>query len=1068
MSMYRMVMETPESTVLAAYEPEARGAAAYQSEAALEAAFLRQLTEEGYEYADIRDRAALAQNLRAQIDRLNGVHLSDGEWKRLWDEYLCLRSDGIAEKTEKFQTAPAYSLRMDTGETKNIYIFDRKEIHRNFLQVIHQYGEDGGNYKNRYDVTVLVNGLPAVHVELKRRGVQLAEAFNQIGRYQRDSFWAGDGLFQYVQLFVISNGTETKYYSNTTRETAVRAEGRLRRANQTAAGFEFTSYWADAQNRRIADLVDFTKTFFARHTLLSILARYCVFTADRTLMVMRPYQIAAAERILQRIVTATNYKKYGTTAGGGYIWHTTGSGKTLTSFKTAQLAAALPDVDKVLFVVDRKDLDYQTMKEYDSFQKGAANGSRNTAVLTRQLEDRNEKGGYQEYKILVTTIQKLDQFIKKHPKHPVYDRHVVLIFDECHRSQFGDMHQRITKHFRKYHIFGFTGTPIFAANAGHGNPKFRTTEQAFGDRLHAYTIVDAIHDGNVLPFHIDYVNTVRRKEGTADEEVEGIDTEAALLAPQRVSEVVRYILDHFAQKTKRNRSYRYRVLTNVAETARNARAEERKEERRLSGFNSIFAVSSIEAAQRYYREFQRQMAERPEGERLRIATIYSYSANGDDPDAGFLADENSDSTEGMPEPARDFLERAIGDYNAMFGVSYDTSADKFPGYYKDVSLRMKNREIDLLIVVNMFLTGFDAKTLNTLWVDKNLRQHGLIQAFSRTNRILNAVKACGNIVCFRNLSEETDAAIALFGDREAHGAVLMRSFADYYYGYTDEKGRKQKGYETRVRELLERYPVAALAQLASEKAKKDFIMAFGAYLRLRNILTAFDEFEGREILSDGQRQDYQSYYLDLQREFARHADKDDINDDIVFEMELVRQVEVNIDYILMLVEKYHEKQCRDKTILADIRRAVLSSPSLRSKKELIERFLAQVNTAADVPQAWEQFVRTSAKEELDALVAEEHLRPEETARFVRNTFRDGELRTGGTDIDGLLPRMSRFGKAGAARQEKKQTVIGRLRSFFDTYAGLGVLDGEGAFEEETPALLLAAEKLSPYGSGSQL
>lgn len=545
--MYRMVMETPESTVLAAYDAEARGAAAYQSEAALETAFLRLLSEEGYEYAEIHDERALRANLRAQIERLNGLRLSDGEWSRLCDEYLCKRTDGIAEKTEKFQRNPMHDLRLDNGETKNIYIFDRREVHRNFLQVIHQYGETGGNYANRYDVTVLVNGLPIVQIELKRRGVRLEEAFRQIARYQRDSFWAGEkGLYQYVQLFVISNGTETKYYSNSTREDAVRLEAGKRTAQQTAPGFDFTSYWADARNRRIADLMDFGKTFFARHTLLAILARYCVFTADRRLMVMRPYQIAAAERILQRIVTATNYKKYGTTAGGGYIWHTTGSGKTLTSFKTAQLAAELPDVDKVIFVVDRKDLDYQTMKEYDSFEKGAANGSQNTAVLTRQLEDRNEKGGYQEYKILVTTIQKLDQFIKKHPKHPVYDRHVVLIFDECHRSQFGDMHQRITKHFRRYHIFGFTGTPIFAANAGHGNPKFRTTEQAFGDQLHAYTIVDAIHDENVLPFHIDYVNTMRRKEGAPDAEVEAIDTEAALLAPQRVSGVVRYILDHFA------------------------------------------------------------------------------------------------------------------------------------------------------------------------------------------------------------------------------------------------------------------------------------------------------------------------------------------------------------------------------------------------------------------------------------------------------------------------------------------------------------------------------------------
>lgn len=1062
MTMYRMIAETRESTVLAEYEPEERGRSSYESEEALERAFIRQLTEEGYEYAEIHDEAALRANLRRQIERLNGLTFTDGEWERFCREWLLNGAEGIPEKTAKVQQEEKYALRMDSGDNKNIYIFDRDQIHNNFLQVIHQYGEDGGNYRNRYDVTILVNGLPMVHVELKRRGVPLREAFNQIGRYQRDSFWAGSGLYQYVQLFVISNGTETKYYSNTTREGAVREQAGKRRTQQSSASFEFTSYWADGRNRTIRDLMDFTKTFFARHTVLSILARYCVFTTDKTLMVMRPYQIAAAERILSRIETSSNYKKTGTLEAGGYIWHTTGSGKTLTSFKTARLAAKLLPVDKVLFVVDRKDLDYQTMKEYDAFEKGAANGSKNTAVLTRQLEDRGPKGQQQEYKILVTTIQKLDQFIKKHPKHPVYDRHVVMIFDECHRSQFGDMHRRITKHFRNYHIFGFTGTPIFAANAGHGDPRFRTTPQAFGDQLHAYTIVDAINDGNVLPFRIDYVNTLGRKEGRPDARVEAIDTEAALLAPGRISAVTAYILDHFNQKTKREGgSYVYRRLVNLEEVVKDPRAEERKESVRLRGFNSILAVSSIDAAKRYYAEFQKQMAAHPE-KALRTALIYSYGVNEDDPGEGLLTDENSDSTEGLDASSRDFLERAIGDYNRMFGTSFDTSAEKFPNYYKDLSLRMKNRDVDLLIVVNMFLTGFDAKTLNTLWADKNLRQHGLIQAFSRTNRILNSVKTYGNIVCFRDLQKETDEALALFGDKNAKGSVLMRPYRDYYDGY-EENGKHVPGYAERAEELLRDFPLASIGDIRGEKEEERFIVLFGNILRLRNILSAFDDFRGDEILSPGEVQDYTGWYNDLYQKYRHRKDKENINDDLIFEVELVRQVEVNIDYILALVAKYHQSRCQDKTILASIDRAIRSSLELRSKKELIERFIETVNPASDVEKDWRRFVREEESADLDRLIAEEKLRPEETERFVRNVFRDGEFRTAGTAIDRILPRMSRFAKTGGVtKAEKKETVIGKMQGFFEKYFGLGIF--ESAEEEAFP---MAAEETAPYGEHPQ-
>ena len=708
----------------------------------------------------------------------------------------------------------------------------------------------------------------------------------------------------------------------------------------------------------------------------------------------------------------------------------------MTSFKTAQLASRLSYVDKVLFVVDRKDLDYQTMKEYDRFEKGAANGSRSTNVLQRQLENRDKNGNPKDYKILVTTIQKLDNFIKKNPKHPVYDQHCVLIFDECHRSQFGEMHIKITKNFKNYHIFGFTGTPIFAVNAGAGKrPDLKTTEQAFGDKLHTYTIVDAINDGNVLPFRIDYVNTIRRKDNVKDKPVEAIDTEKALMAPERISEIVTYILEHFDQKTKRgNGTYTFSKLLNIEEVAKDSRIKEHREKMRLDGFNSIFAVSSIDAAKLYYTEFKRQMKNHPE-HKLKIATIYSYGQNEEDPD-GFLDDENSDDTNGLDTTSREFLEDAITDYNKMFGTAYDTSADKFPNYYKDLSLRMKNRDVDLLIVVNMFLTGFDATTLNTLWVDKNLRQHGLIQAFSRTNRILNSVKTFGNIICFRDLQEETDAAIALFGDKDASGVVLLKSYNDYYYGYTDEHGKHQKGYEERIAELIQKYPLGE--QMLGEKAEKEFIVAFGNILRLRNILSTFDEFQGEQILSPIDFQDYTGIYNDLYDKYRVRVEKDNINDDIVFEMELVKQIEVNIDYILMLVAKYHKSNCKDKDVLIAIDKAIKSSLELRSKKELIEEFINTINADSDVQRDWQRFVREQQESDLKELIDDEKLKPEETRKFIENTFRDGTLKTTGTDIDRILPPVSRFG--GGGRAAKKQKVVDKLRNYFDKYFGLGIVD----------------------------
>ena len=1031
-----MIMEMPESTVVSEYEPQETRSSAYQSEADLEQAFIDMLTQQGYEYVKIHKYDELVENLRKQLEKLNQFTFTDDEWKRFYSQNIASSNSSIEDKSRIIQEDNVQVLKCDDGTSKNITLIDKKNIHNNFLQVINQYTENKGNYKNRYDVTILVNGLPLVHIELKRRGVAIKEAFNQIERYRRDSFWANGGLFEYVQIFVISNGTHTKYYSNTTRDSAIKERDGKRKSRKTSNSFEFTSYWADANNKIISDLVDFTKTFFAKHTLLNILTKYCIFTTEKMLLVMRPYQIVATERILNRVEISTNYKKMGTIDAGGYIWHTTGSGKTLTSFKTAQLASKLPTIEKVLFVVDRKDLDYQTMKEYDRFEKGAANGNKSTAVLQRQLENKDSKGNPHEYKIIVTTIQKLDNFIKKNPNHPVYNSHIVMIFDECHRSQFGDMHVAITKNFKNYHIFGFTGTPIFSKNAGNGkNPKLKTTQQAFGDKLHTYTIVDAIHDGNVLPFRIDYIDTVKSKEGTKDKKVEAINTESAMLAPERISEVVTYILEHFDQKTKRNNGfYTYNKLTNIEDVAKNQQIEEKKHKMRLNGFNSIFAVSSIEAAKLYYTEFKRQMDENP-ALKLNIATIYSYGQNEEDPD-GFLDDENSDDASELDVSSREFLDKAIDDYNKMFNTSYDTSADKFPNYYKDLSLRMKNREVDLLIVVNMFLTGFDATTLNTLWVDKNLKMHGLIQAYSRTNRILNSIKTFGNIVCFRNLEDETNDAIALFGDREASGMVLLKSYKDYYYGY-DENGKHQKGYEERIAELLQKYSLGT--DIIGEKAEKDFIVLFGNILRLRNILSTFDEFtEETAMLLSIDFQDYTGIYNDLHDKYRRDVDKDNINDDIVFEMELVKQIEVNIDYILMLVSKYHESNCEDKTILASIDRAIKSSLELRSKKELIESFIETITVKTNVDKDWIEFVKKQQKADIKTLVAEEKLNAEETKKYLSNAFRDGQIKITGTDIDKIMPPVSRFG--GGARAEKKQAVIEKLKAFFEKYYGLAMID----------------------------
>jgi type I restriction enzyme, R subunit len=1044
--------------VVAEYEAEYRVAKAYQSEAELERAFIEQLKSQAYEYLTITAEADLVRNLREQLEKLNDFTFSDTEWERFFDDEIASPNQSIAEKTATIQEDYIKNLKREDGTVKNVYLLRKDKIHENRVQVINQYettpspagdtppgegnfqaqkfsdgaagdtppGEgnfqaqkfsDGaagdtppeeGNFvgrKNRYDVTVLVNGLPLVHIELKRRGVAIEEAFNQINRYQRESFWAGSGLFEYVQIFVISNGTHTKYYSNTTRAEHIResGEGAVKKGKRTSNSFEFTSWWADETNRPITDLVDFAKTFFAKHALLNILTRYCVFTTDKQLLALRPYQIVATEKILNKIEISTNYKRFGTVHAGGYIWHTTGSGKTLTSFKTAQLASKLPYVDKVLFVVDRKDLDYQTMREYDKFEKGAANSNTSTAILKRQLEDSNAR-------IIITTIQKLDRFISRNKGHTIFDGHIVLIFDECHRSQFGEMHAAITKAFKKYHLFGFTGTPIFAVNASSGGrPDFKTTEQAFGDKLHTYNIVNAIADRNVLPFKVDYVSTVREAEDIEDKKVRDIDRERALAAPERLANIVQYIRDHFDQKTKRNSYYKLK-------------------DRRLAGFNSIFAVSSIDVAKRYYAEFQKQLSSVPSDKKLKIALIYSFGVNEEEFDG--VMDENSEDTSGLDKSSRDFLESAIQDYNAMFGTTYDTTADKFQNYYKDVSERVKNREVDILLVVNMFLTGFDATTLNTLWVDKNLRLHGLLQAFSRTNRILNTVKTFGNIVCFRNLENATNESIALFGDKEASGIVLLKSYDEYYNGYKD--GDKEvRGYASLIEELLARFPIGE--PIIGEESQKDFIRLYGTILRMSNILVTFDEFSGNELLTKRDVQDYHSIYIDLYNEIRNgRGEKEDINDDLVFEMELIKQIEINIDYILELVKKYHEDHIKNRELLVDINKAIDSSVELRNKKDLINQFITALDIHSVVDEDWREYVEKKMIEELEEIIKNEDLNPNKTYKFIRNAFRNGSVATTGTDLTDVLPPVTRF-SPGGERSKKRESVLNKLIHFFERF-----------------------------------
>lgn len=992
-----------QATVCSALPKQQRRSSAYQSEAQLEEAFVKQLCRQGYERLVVSSEEELIANLRTQLEALNRVGFSDKEWARLFKGWVAADNDGIVEKTRRIQRDHVYALRMDDGSVRNVSLIDKRNVHNNRMQVMNQYAQQG-SYDNRYDVTVLVNGLPLVHVELKRRGVAIQEAFNQIERYQRDSFWSGCGLYEYVQIFVISNGTHTKYYSNTTRFSAIEERaGKKTRGKKSSNSFKFTSWWAAADNMPIYDLVPFTATFFAKHALLNILTKYCVFDVEEKLLVMRPYQIVATERILNRILVSENNKDMlGTLRAGGYVWHTTGSGKTLTSFKTAQLASQMEGVDKVMFVVDRKDLDYQTMREYDRFEKGAVDGSESTAVLARQLAN-------PDCRVLVTTIQKLACFIKKNKGHEVYAQHCVIIFDECHRSQFGEMHVSITKHFKNYHLFGFTGTPIFADNAGSGrNFNLRTTEQAFGDKLHTYTIVDAIRDENVLPFRVDYIQTIRERDQYEDQKVYDIYREGAYKAAARVDLVTNYILDHFSQKTKRSHGYSFKGT-------------------RVMGFNSILATASIDMAKVYYTAFKRIQEERG-GERLKVAIIYSFGPNEADDGCG-LPDESFD-VESLDTPSRDFLADAIADYNAMFSTSFDTSSQGFQNYYKDLSDRMKKRQVDLTIVVNMFLTGFDATTLNTLWVDKDLRDHGLIQAFSRTNRILNSVKTYGNIVCFRNLEDRVNHAISLFGDKEAGGVVLLKPYAEYLGEYRE-----------RLSQLREQFPLEAVLNgnaLLGEEAEKAFIRLFGVILRLRNILTAFDDFAADDTLSPRDEQDYRSVYTDLYQKWRKQKeDATIINDDLVFEVELLKQVDINIDYVLMLVQKYHDSNCTDKMIIGDIERAIGASYELRNKKDLIEAFIDSLDSSNDVTADWEKYLAEAKERELSAIIEEEALDDAATREFMANAFVDGGVPESGTEVASLMTKKpSRFAPANAYA-DMKASVLDRLKTFFDRFNGLG-------------------------------
>lgn len=1034
MEQYNTIAESNNYIVLDKYKLYSdyhETPAAYQSEAALEREFIQDLVNQGYEYLpELTTSEALLANARTQIQALNEVTFSDDEWMRFQEEYLDKPGDSLVEKTRKIQDDYIYDFVFDDGHIKNIYLADKKNIARNKVQVISQF-EQTGTQANRYDVTILVNGLPLVQVELKRRGVAIREAFNQVHRYSKESFNSDSSLFKYIQIFVISNGTDSRYFANT--------------VERNKNSFDFTMNWAKADNSLIKDLKDFTATFFQKNTLLNIIFTYSVFDTNNTLLVMRPYQIAATERILWKIKSAYQAKAWSSTNAGGYVWHTTGSGKTLTSFKSARLATQLDFIDKVFFVVDRKDLDYQTMKEYQRFSPDSVNGSESTAGLKRNIDKDDNK-------IIVTTIQKLNNLMKNEDNLPVYQKQVVFIFDEAHRSQFGEAQKLLRRKFKRYYQFGFTGTPIFPENALGSE----TTESVFGRELHAYVITDAIRDEKVLKFKVDY-NDVRPRfkeiETELDEKkLSAAENKQALLHPARINEISQYILQNFRIKTHRNQIG-------------------------SKGFNAMFAVSSVDAAKCYYDELNRlqQGCEKP----LKIATIFSFAANEEQNAIGDIADETFEPS-AMDSSAKEFLMKAIKDYNARFGTSYGVDSKEFQNYYKDLAKRVKNKEVDLVIVVGMFLTGFDAPTLNTLFVDKNLRYHGLIQAFSRTNRIYNATKTFGNIVTFRDLEQPTIDAITLFGDKnkEMKNVVLEKSFKEYLEGFQDSAtGEARKGYIEIVKELSEKFP--APDQIITEEDKKEFVKLFGAYLRVENILQNYDEFTALkafqtidtndpeaieafknshfmtdedisemrkvQIPTDRILQDYRSTYNDI-RDWLRQEkngglpEKSKIDwNDVVFEVDLLKSQEINLDYILELIFEHNKRRMDKVSLIDEIRRVIRASIGNRAKESLIVDFindtdLDSIIDKAGIIEAFFEYAQDKQKKEAAELIANENLNEKEAKRYLEVSLKHEFASENGTDFNNILPKMSPLNPLYLT---KKQSVFQKIASFVEKYKGIG-------------------------------
>ena len=1001
----------------------------YQSEASLEREFIQDLVSLGYEYRpDISSSESLLANARIQIQELNDVEFSDKEWFRFVEEYLDKPGDSLVDKTRKIHDNHIYDFVFEDGHIKNIYIADKQNIARNKVQVINQF-EQTGTQANRYDVTILVNGLPLVHVELKKRGIAIREAFNQVHRYSKESFNSENSLFKYIQVFVISNGTDSRYFANT--------------VERNKNSFDFTMNWARANNAPIKDLKDFTETFFQKNTLLNVIFTYSVFDVNNTLLIMRPYQIAATERMLWKIKSAYQAKKWATTEGGGYVWHTTGSGKTLTSFKAARLATQLDFIDKAFFVVDRKDLDYQTMKEYQRFSPDSVNGSESTAGLKRNIEKDDNK-------IIVTTIQKLNNLMKSEDNLPVYQKQVVFIFDECHRSQFGEAQKQLKKKFKKYYQFGFTGTPIFPDNALGSE----TTASVFGRELHSYVITDAIRDEKVLKFKVDY-NDVRPRfkdiEAEIDEQkLSAAENKQALLHPVRINEISQYILQNFRIKTHRNQGDK-------------------------KGFNAMFAVSSVDAAKCYYDELNRLQkdSERP----LKIATIFSFAANEEQSAKGDIPDENFEPS-AMDVSAKEFLTKAIDDYNVMFGTNYGVDSKEFQNYYRDLAKRVKSKEVDLVIVVGMFLTGFDAPTLNTLFVDKNLRYHGLIQAFSRTNRIYDSTKTFGNIVTFRDLEQHTIDAITLFGDKNTANFVLEKSYKEYLEGFKDlASGEAKRGYIEIVKELHDKFH--DVDKIATEQEKKDFVKLFGEYLRVENILQNYDEFtafkafqtldinnpeaveafkneyfvtndviaqmQKMEIPSDRMLQDYKSTYNDIRDWFRREKEgkqpeKSKINwEDIVFEVDLLKSQEIDLDYILELIFEKNKKKMDKSSLIEEIRRIIRSSVGNRAKESMIIDFINQTDLnvftdRTEIIKAFYEYAQNEMKKEASVLIAEENLNEKEAQHYIELSLKRKFANENGTDFNNILPKMSPLNPQYLT---KKQTVFQKIVAFIEKFKGVG-------------------------------